>query len=302
MTGCALLFSLMSIADPLDDSLRLTASEEAQVINQLNLRLDSADKKLKFRSGTFSLADGRIRLQVPDDLRFINGGQSRFVLEQLWGNSPDSSVIGMIVSRKFSVNRSAHDFSFVIGYNEIGHVPDADVSKIDFPSLLSQLQQHMDAANDNRKQFGYNTMKVTGWAGEPTYDAKQNMLTWATEISVSGTEERILNYEVRLLGRSGVITISAVATMDQLARVKELLPRIVEEIQFESGFAYSDFKPERETEGTWKLEDLVTGKDPEYAGKTMSTSRKVVFSLGGLALAAGFAFSISKRKGRSKQA
>ena len=50
------------------------------------------------------------------------------------------------------------------------------------------------------------------------------------------------------------------------------------------------------------LKEGVTGKEPENTGNPISTSRKLLFSLGGLALAAGLAFSISKRKGRSKQA
>ena len=290
LTGLAALCLSSAAAHP--DHL-LAEEEENSLIATLNRQLDSIDKKLVFKKGHVSLADGHIDLTVPEGFLFIEADQARFILEELWGNMPDMDVAGMLVRKGFRAARLENDHSFVISYGAFGHVSDNKNTSLDHDELLSVLQRNMQQSNATRIDMGYNTLEVTGWVMVPYYDAYKKALYWASRIKANGSDEEILNYNLRLLGNTGVIKINAVATMDQLPAIKNELPAIIAQTRFAEGDTYDDYREGTHPKSDWSLADMVAGeKKPPLAIAALKWVGLLVL-VGGISTAC---FTWSKRK------
>lgn len=259
LTGIVLFAASLTHAAPVD-STSLQPKEEASLIRHFNQQLDSIDKKIVYYTGHISLAEGNIDLIVPEGFLFIDAEQARFILEELWGNIPDMDVAGMLVRKGFRATRLENDHSFVISYSGIGHISDNTGKDLDHDELLHTLQRNMEKGNQTRVELGYNTMTVTGWVMVPYYDEYKKALYWASKINANGSDEEILNYNLRLLGKNGVIKINAVATMDQLAAIKQELPAIISQTRFAEGGTFADFKEGQEQPSEWSLKEMVAGE------------------------------------------
>jgi uncharacterized membrane-anchored protein len=92
-----------------------------------------------------------------------------------------------------------------------------------------------------REKAGYGAIELIGWAAPPRYDQAAKKLHWAKELKFSGNDENTLNYDIRLLGRGGVLILSAVASISQLPEIENKAPAILAAIDFNAGHRYADF-------------------------------------------------------------
>src|SRR5262249_32838884 len=140
-------------------------------------------------------------------------------LLQAWGNPPDEETQGAILPA--DVNPfSSNGWAVFLTYTDDGHIDDSDANEIDYDDLLKDMKEGVEDSNDARKQAGYPTMHLLRWAEPPRYDAATKKLYWAKEISSDEGQVHSLNYDVRVLGREGVLSMEAVAPMDQLEQVR----------------------------------------------------------------------------------
>lgn len=86
------------------------------------------------------------------------------------------------------------------------------------------------------------------------------------EIRFGESEFNTLNYNIRVLGRKGVLMLNAVATTDQLQLVKENINPVLASFQYADGNKYSDFNPELDEVAVWTIGGLVAGKVLAKAG------------------------------------
>lgn len=250
------------------DSTLKDAASEAQIQELANLfaRLDSIEKSIVYKHGKISLENGNANLDVPQGFKFINAPDSRYILEDLWQNLPDASVLGMIVSDSFRVNSMTNSWVFVVTYDGMGYVKDDDADDINYNDLLKELKESQAQANLQRNKLGYGEMNLVGWASKPYYDKQNKVLHWAKELTIAGDETNTLNYDVRVLGRKGVLSLNAVADMDQLEEVKKNIPAILKMASFEEGHTYSEFNPDVDEVAAWTIGGLVAGKILVKAG------------------------------------
>lgn len=108
----------------------------------------------------------------------------------------------------------------IVSYEDNGHVEDDDAVSIDFEEMMKAIQDDADAMNDARREAGYGTMDIIGWAESPHYDSTTNKSYWAKDPVFEGEEEHTLNYEVRVLGRTGVLSMNAVVSLTDLDKVR----------------------------------------------------------------------------------
>lgn len=66
-------------------------------IDSAQLFIDKLEASFQYQTGEIKLSDSIGTLKVPELFRFLDASQSRYVLEDLWGNPEDSAIIGMIV-------------------------------------------------------------------------------------------------------------------------------------------------------------------------------------------------------------
>ncbi len=227
--------------------------------------LDSLDKSWQWKTGSVALGDNLANINVPTGWRYLPADQSKFVLEDLWGN-PGVETMGML----FPSNVSPLDsnvLAFDISFDEMGFVKDDDADDINYNDLLKDLQKDAEEGSKQRVEMGYDAVKLIGWASSPYYDKEKKILHWAKEIQFGdGVGGNTLNYDVRVLGRKGVLSMNAIGNMTRLNDAKSGIPAIVSNVSFAEGQKYGDFDSKVDNVAAWTIGGLVAGKVLAKAG------------------------------------
>lgn len=216
------------------------------------------DKSLRYRTGEIKLKDGLATLKLPDGYRYLDPEQSETVLTSFWGNPPGTRSLGMIWAPGQDP-LGAGSWAVVIQSEEEGYVKDDDAEKIDYDDLLKKMKKSTEEGNAERVKGGYPAMHLLGWAEKPYYDKSAHKLHWAKELSLEGNDRNSLNYDIRILGRRGVLILTAVATMDELETVKAGMPPVLGAVDFDPGHRYSEFDPKIDKVATYGIAALVAG-------------------------------------------
>ena len=222
--------------------------------------LDSIENSFKFDHGTLSLKGGIGEIKVPQGFKYLEPVQAEHVLTDLWGNPKGESVtLGLLLPENSKV-LSPGGYVFNIQYDEIGYVKDDDADDIDYEELLEEMQTEASDANKERVKAGYEAISIVGWAAKPYYDANRKILHWAKEIKFGNSPENTLNYNIRVLGRKGVLVLNAISGMENLKLVQKDIPKVLDVVQFSDGNRYTDFDSKIDNVAAWTLGGLVAGK------------------------------------------
>jgi uncharacterized membrane-anchored protein len=81
-----------------------------------------------------------------------------------------------------------------------------------------------------------------GWYEEPHYDQKTHNLVWALKAKDDNGEE-VVNYNMRVLGRDGYMSITLVDDPAKLALSKPVAERTMQGFSYKSGKTYAEFRP-----------------------------------------------------------
>ena len=212
------------------------------------------------RTGEIKLDEARAVLNVPENFYFIDSADSEKVLVEVWGNPPGQNVLGML----FPAEMTPFDYNawaVSIEYEEDGYVSDADADKIDYDDLLKQMKADTAASSSARVAEGYESIELVGWASPPYYDAAEKKLHWAKEIKFGEqAEENTLNYNIRVLGRRGVLVLNFIASIEQKAEIESNIDDVLALAAFDQGSTYSEFDPDIDQVAAYGIGALVAGK------------------------------------------
>lgn len=224
------------------------------------------DESLNRQSGAITLGQDLATITVPDNYYFLDSGDARRVLVEAWGNPPEGAdVLGMLFPEKYSPF-DAESWAVTIEYVEDGYVSDEDASQIDYDDLLRDMRSETDRSNDARREAGYETVDLLGWAEPPHYDAIRKKLYWAKELRFGEAEDSILNYDIRALGRKGVLSMTFIAAADQLAEINRSRDSVIAMVEFNEGMRYEDFDSSIDKVAAYGIGALVAGKVAAKAG------------------------------------
>ncbi len=213
---------------------------------------------LNYQQGTIQLENGLATIQMPDSFRFLNGDDAQKVLVRLWGNPPGEKPLGLLIPTGMSPLDS-NCWVVSLMYEESGHVNDDEAEKIDYTRLLGEMQKGTRDANAERAREGYPTMELLGWAATPHYDKAAHKMHWAKEIRFADSQENTLNYNIRILGRRGVLVLNAIASMEQLPEIERTTPAILSMVDFNPGHQYADFNAATDKAAEYGVAALVAG-------------------------------------------
>jgi len=225
------------------------------------------EAKLGYKTGTVTLKGGIATLTLPESFRYIGPEGSRRLLAEAWGNPPAASAgtLGMLIPT--SVSPLADEgWGIVITYDEDGYVDDDDAGNIDYGKLLREMQESTLANNEEREKQGFEPIRLIGWAEPPSYDAAAHKLYWAKELAFGDDATHTLNYNIRVLGRRGVLVLNAVANMDQLQQIHRETPAVLSAVNFNEGHRYTDYLPGTDKAATYGVTGLIVGAAAAKAG------------------------------------
>ena len=220
---------------------------------------EDVEASLKYEGGKIVLGQGLATLNIPAGFRYLNPEQSRLVLVKLWGNPPGGTTLGMLFPT--SIGPLDDDsWGVVITYQEDGYVKDDDADAIDYAELMKQMQEDLAEENQDRQKKGFEQIALVGWAAAPHYDRASHKLYWAKELKFGDSDTNTLNYNVRVLGRKGVLVLNAVSSMDQLSGIETSMQEVLGFVDFNEGNRYADFTPGIDKIAAYGIGALIAGK------------------------------------------
>lgn len=208
--------------------------------------------------GSIDLAHS-IHLSIDDKFYFLDTAGARKVLEEMWNNPPDPDILGMILPASIS---PLHDSSWgvVLTFEDIGYVSDDDAVSIDYDELLEQMKADTRSESKARVEQGYDPIELVGWAQDPKYDFQNKRLHWAKELRFGDAETNTLNYNIRVLGREGVLQMNYVASMDDLEEINASIGDMMAQVSFGEGKKYTDFVAGADKVAAIGIGGLIAGK------------------------------------------
>ncbi|WJG09768.1 DUF2167 domain-containing protein [Aliiglaciecola sp. LCG003] len=265
LSVCLVLFftcSAMSQNNP--DSEFGTASqsetlsaEEIAYYEWATTMLGSLDRK----QGIIELPGNVAKLDVPQGYYFLDAQDAEKVLEQVWGNPEGSSqgILGMLFPSEYTPFDS-DSWGVTVKYEEDGYVSDENAADIDYDNLLSEMQADFKQDSQYRVENGFEPIELVGWAAKPYYDDQNKKLHWAKEIRFGESSAHTLNYNIRVLGRQGVLVLNFVAGMEQLDIIDQRIAAVLDMADFKEGSRYADFDPDIDDVAAYGIGALVAGK------------------------------------------
>lgn len=225
------------------------------------------EAKLGYQTGTVTVGRGLATLHLPKSFRFIGPEGTRRLLTEAWHNPPGAvdGVLGMLIPTEASP-LSSEGWGIVIEYEEEGFVNDQDAASIDYAKLLKQMQDSTVAANEERRQQGFEPVTVVNWAEPPFYDSAAHKLYWAKELAFGSNSDHTLNYSIRVLGRRGVLVLNAVADMSQLPAIRNQTKAVLAAVEFNEGHRYTDYLPGSDKAAAYGITGLIVGATAAKAG------------------------------------
>lgn len=239
------------------------ADDDAQAQAQAKAR--DFVSSLHFQEGDVAVPGADARIDLGPQFRYLDKTDARRVLEDFWSNPPDDSVLGMVVPAATPLD-DAHSWAVVLTQSDDGHVSDDDAAKTDYPALLKQMQQDTEDGNAERKKAGYSALHLVGWAEPPHYDAANKKLYWARELSSDDADQHTLNYDIRVLGRTGYMSMNAVAGMNDVAAVKAGMQQLLPRVEFDAGKRYADYDAKTDKLAAYGIAALIGGGIAAKAG------------------------------------
>ena len=231
------------------------SAEEQEYLEQMQAVMDSLDPQ----NGEISLGDDLVTLQVPDEFYFLGAADAETVLVEIWGNPPGQDVMGMLFPAQYTPF-DYESWAVTIEYVDDGHVSDEDAADIDYAELLEDMQSDSRDSNDDRIDAGYQPVELVGWAEQPHYDTYARKLYWAKELQFGEDDETTLNYDIRALGRTGVLSMTFIANTSQLAEVNASRDAVLAMAEFNPGNRYEDFDSSMDHVAAYGIGALVAGK------------------------------------------
>jgi len=232
---------------------------------QARAKMQQFISSLHFKEGEIAVPGAQARFKLGPDFSYLEQADARRVVEQLWGNPPDESVLGLVVPRGRGL-LDQHGWAVVVTYSDDGYVSDEDAAKIDYAKLLKDMQAETRAANGERKDAGYEPVNLVGWAVPPRYDGASKKLYWAKELDFAGTDQHTLNYDIRVLGRRGYLSLNAVAGVSDLADVQSGMQQLLPMTEFDAGSRYADYDAKNDKLAAYGIAALIGGGIAAKAG------------------------------------
>lgn len=191
----------------------------------------SAMQALDWKKGPTSGALGdKATIQLPAGVQFLEEKDGIKFLE-LSGNLPESgnSIL------------ATNDWWAAFTFSPVGYVKDDE--KIDADALLKSMKANDKESNDERRKHGLPELYTDGWYVPPHYDEATKHLEWGLRLRSSDSPTPVVNYTVRLLGRTGYESVVLVSSPETLDADVQAFKAMLKGFEFKAGERYSEFKP-----------------------------------------------------------
>lgn len=193
-----------------------------------------------------TLAHG-ILIELPADVHFFDAKASDMILKRR-GHMHNDDILGII-----EPGANDQNWEVVVSFDDDGHIADDETLKPD--DILESLKEGLDEYNDERKKAGFEALSLTGWAEPPRYDTASHHMVWG--LNVSSPSGTTVNYNTRVLGRTGYVSLNLLSDPEQLQSAKTAAAGLLSTTSFAVGSRYSDFDKKKDKVAEYGLTGLI---------------------------------------------
>lgn len=173
-------------------------------------------------------------IKLPEGYRFAGADDTRRIMSAM-GNPTRGNEMGLVM-------RDDADWFILFQYQDTGYVKDEEKDKLDADAILESIRKGTEEGNKVRKQNGWGTLTIDGWEIKPAYNPETHNVEWATR----ARDEKgniVINQNMRLLGREGVMSAVLVASPEELATAAPMARNLLKsDYAFNSGKTYAEFR------------------------------------------------------------
>ena len=177
---------------------------------------------------------GRAEITVPEGHVATNGDGSRTILK-LCGNLTGENEVGLFAPESFN-------WFVTFDWDDIGYVKDDEKDKLDATKMLAAMQEGNAEVNKIKKEQGLGTFTITGFDVPPNYNPETNNLEWALRLKDDASGQSTVNYNVKVLGREGVMVVTLVCDPSDLTALLPEFRKHLATFGFTEGHKYAEFK------------------------------------------------------------
>ncbi|MFA7335292.1 MAG: DUF2167 domain-containing protein [Candidatus Obscuribacterales bacterium] len=215
-----------------------------------------AAKSEEVKEQTVILGDKLAVVKLPKEFRFVEPERAiAFLKEQ---GSSGEGVLGIIAPQK----DSPETYFVVCRYEDCGYVTEDDADKINANDLLNSFKESNKEQNEERIAQKIQPYYVGGWAEQPRYDKASHQMIWAIEVKdVDSADAPVdtINYNTRMLGRRGVLSMNLVTEPKELDLGKAKVATLLQNVKFNKGQTYAEYVPGTDKAAGYGLAGLILG-------------------------------------------
>lgn len=187
-----------------------------------------------------------LELELPEPYGYLPNPDATRFMEKL-GNLHNETLIGVIVPKGDA------QWLIVLRYVDDGYIKDDE--KLDADEILKSIKEGTEEGNKERVERGFKEMHVDGWLEPPRYDKTKHELIWA--IDAHSADGRSVNYNTRILGRRGYVSVNLITEPESLAVDRPNAATILSATRFKGGARYADFDAKKDKVAEYGLAGLV---------------------------------------------
>jgi uncharacterized membrane-anchored protein len=270
--SCALSFGAVPLAhaQAKDDTAEGSAKEAAPAGSAA-----APEQRLPWQPGPKPVDLGHgIKLDLPDGFAFLAQPDAGKLMEKM-GNLHNEDMLGLVVSQS-----EKDEYIVTIDFEDSGHIKDDE--SLDSKELLDSIREGEEDYNAERKKLGFNPIHAAGWDEQPHYDKQKHQLIWG--LLVESSDGGSINYNTRILGRSGFVSLNLLTDKQHLAEYKPAGSLLLSKTAFEPGKRYEDFNSSTDKVAEYGLTGLVLGGAGLGLAKAVKIGLLAKFGKGLLAL------------------
>lgn len=196
--------------------------------------------------------EGQATLDLPADYIFLGKEDSKALMERL-GNRAGPNDVGTILPKDINEKK----FFVTVDWDASGYIKDDDADKLDQKEILESIREGNEEANKFREERGFKPVTVVGWGEPPRYERQLHHIVWA--IIGKSEEGETVNFNTRLLGRHGYMSLNLVCGPEQLQGLKPTMADLLSRTTYDAGKRYADFQQGKDRVAEFGLAALVVG-------------------------------------------
>jgi uncharacterized membrane-anchored protein len=247
---CALSFGAVPVAHAEKADAAAPAAADSAAPAENEPAPAEGGQRLPWQPGPKPLDLGHgIKLDLPEGFAFLGKPEAGQLMEKM-GNLHNEDMLGLVVSKDENA-----EFVVTIDYEDTGHIKDDE--ELDAKELLESIQEGEDDYNAERKKLGFSAIHAAGWDESPHYDKQKHQLIWG--LIVEASDGGSINYNTRILGRTGFVSLNLLTDKQHLAQYKPAGALLLANTSFEAGKRYADFDASTDKVAEYGLTGLVLG-------------------------------------------